>query len=180
MTETWVDAYGLPRFEVSDCGNIRRKSDKRLMKLNLGKNGYLRFTDSTLKKTVNVHRLVLCSFHGNSALECNHKDGVKSNNCLGNLEFVTVSQNALHRVRVLGKHNLQPHYGDDNPARKNPPKGEKHPRAKLSDVAVLKIKELLGKDITKKRIAEDFGVTPSLITRIATGKAWSHLCMIPR
>jgi len=175
MTETWVDAYGLPRFEVSDFGNIRRKSDKRLMKLNLGKSGYLRFTDSTLKKTVNVHRLVLCSFHGNSALECNHKDGLKSNNCLGNLEFVTTSQNALHRVKVLGKHNLWPRYGDDNPARKNPPKGEKHPRAKLTESAVLKIKDLIAKNVTKRRIADDFGVTASMITRISSGRAWTHL-----
>ena len=175
MTETWVDAYGLPRFEVSDHGNIRRKSDRRIMKLHHSTSGYVRFTDSTQKKTVNVHRVVICSFYGNSALECNHKDGVKHNNHLDNLEFVTTSENAKHRVRVLKKHTLRDYCGHNSYTRKNPPKGEKHPRAKLTDSAVLKIKELVAKNVTKKRIAEDFGVTPSIITRISAGTAWAHL-----
>lgn len=170
-----MDAFGLPRFEVSSLGNIRRKLDLKSMKLHKSQSGYLRFTDSTQKKTVNVHRLVLCSFYGDSDLQCNHKDGVKDNNRLDNLEFVTISQNALHRVRVLKKHNLRPFYGDDNPARKNPPKGERHPRAKLTESAVLKIKDLIAKNVTKRRIADDFGVTASMITRISSGRSWAHL-----
>lgn len=48
-----------------------------------------------------LHRIVLEAFVGISNLEGNHKDGDKSNNWLANLEYLTRSENQLHKHRVL-------------------------------------------------------------------------------
>jgi len=47
-----------------------------------------------IRKT--VHSLVMENFY-----EINHKDGNKRNNSIDNLEYVTKSENILHRFRVL-------------------------------------------------------------------------------
>ena len=50
---------------------------------------------------------------------CNHKDGDKSNNCIENLEWCTLSENAIHSYKVLG--NYGPWKGvlpKDNPLSK--------------------------------------------------------------
>jgi hypothetical protein len=54
-------------------------------------------------KTVSVHRAVLEAFNPtrNPLLEVNHIDGNKQNNRLDNLEWVTSSQNKIHRYLLL-------------------------------------------------------------------------------
>ena len=58
-------------------------------------------------KTRLVHRLVAEAFLGPSDLSINHKDGVKDNNHIDNLEYVTRSENTLHAYNVL-KVKLKP------------------------------------------------------------------------
>lgn len=52
-------------------------------------------------KRFKIHRLVLAAFFGESALQVNHKDGVKSNNNLSNLEYCTPKENIAH-AHALG------------------------------------------------------------------------------
>ena len=51
-----------------------------------------------------VHCLVLENFLWESELECNHKNWIKHDNKLENLEWVTKSENQLHRYHVLKKY----------------------------------------------------------------------------
>jgi len=48
------------------------------------------------RKTEFIHRLVLLTFKGKSDLQCNHINGVKTDNILENLEWVTRKENIKH------------------------------------------------------------------------------------
>lgn len=62
------------------------------------------------KRSIAVHRLVAYAFLGSPKdvdMVVNHKDGVKDNNHIDNLEWVSVSKNNHHSVRVLNTHLMR-------------------------------------------------------------------------
>lgn len=88
-------------YQVSDRGRIKSlhcRSSKVLRPLSQGK-GYLQvcLCKNGEKKRYTIHRLVLGAFSGVKGLETNHKDYDRSNNRLDNLEYVTRSENNLHK-----------------------------------------------------------------------------------
>ena len=115
MQETWKPVVGYERtYEVSSLGRVRRSdcTPKRLLKI--GKGSYCNSIDKTtygvvvlslngIVRTRNVHRLVAEAFIPNpqGKKEVNHIDGDKSNNQVGNLEWVSHRENIIHAVRVL-------------------------------------------------------------------------------
>ena len=64
---------------------------------------------------------------------------------------------------------------EDDKIRNGSVKGSKNSSAKLSEEQVKEIKRLLKTDIKQTKIAEDFKVTKSMITRIKKNKAWSYI-----
>ena len=96
------DVYSL----VNRRGNLR--DTPLLLKPALGRGGYLTvvvtFVENGVTKRVckYVHRLVAEKFITNhDSKPCiNHKDGVKTNNTVANLEWVTHSQNDLHAYAI--------------------------------------------------------------------------------
>ena len=114
--EIWKD---IPNYEdyyqASNFGRIKSKdryvnsnikhNDKalrkgKLLKLNIKKNGYLSvdLSKNNRPKTMSVHRIIAKTFLKNYSdnLEVNHKNGIKTDNRLINLEMVTKSQNIIH------------------------------------------------------------------------------------
>lgn len=59
----------------------------------------------------------------------------------------------------------------DNQTNPRMPRGERHPRAKLSEADVLVIRALRGLS-SQSQIARAFGVTQALISHIQTGRIW--------
>ncbi len=55
------------------------------------------------------------------------------------------------------------------------PKGEECPWTKLYEGEVIKIKELILKGFSQKRIADEFKVSQGTISKIRLGKAWRHI-----
>ena len=53
--------------------------------------------------------------------------------------------------------------------------GMRHPRAKLSEADVLEIRRRLAAGEFHRKIADDYGIDPSNVTRIATGENWKSL-----
>ena len=77
----------------------------RMMKPVLGKNGYyyVSLVRDGEKKKYYIHRLMLETFIGNEPdMEVNHKNGVRSDNRLSNIEWVTGKGNMQHCVYTLG------------------------------------------------------------------------------
>lgn len=87
---------------VSEDGKIYF-NDKPLCVVDNGR-GYLATTIQY--KKMYVHRVVLEAFHGPSPrpnMDCNHINGIKSDNRPENLEWCTRSFNVLHSYRVLNR-----------------------------------------------------------------------------
>lgn len=96
--EIWTQIDGFPDYSVSNTGRVwsfKRGGPGQELRQALVK-GYCKVTLSG-KSQRYVHRLVLGAFVGPSKLEVNHKDMNPLNNKLENLEYVTRSQNELHK-----------------------------------------------------------------------------------
>lgn len=115
--EIWKDIKGYEDcYEVSNFGQVRSKDHVvpskggtrlvkgKLKKLFVNKNGYLITTLSRENKlaTFTVHQLVASTFlfGFTKGTDLNHRDGVKTNNFVANLEISNASHNQLHAVRT--------------------------------------------------------------------------------
>lgn len=90
-----LDFINLPNLEISEYGDLRRKSDGFVYKKVKQNNGYLRYKWST------VHKLVALAFVPNvlNKDKINHIDGNKENNHFSNLQWCTHSENMKHAVK---------------------------------------------------------------------------------
>lgn len=101
MTE-WKTIPGYDdKYLVSDDGNVWSNYKHRLLKISTNENdGYCRV--SFCYNVFLIHRIVAMTFLGaEEDKQVNHKDGDKTNNNVENLEWVTCSENASHREKLL-------------------------------------------------------------------------------
>lgn len=111
-TEEWRSIEGWEGYEVSNLGNVRSyiKHGKIINEHHnfVGKSkrsGYYRADlqhKSGKSKTHSIHRLVALTFIPNlsNKSQVNHINGIKTDNRVDNLEWVTASENAKHCIRI--------------------------------------------------------------------------------
>lgn len=174
--EQWRDVVGYEGYyEVSDRGRVRSayrtgvyagrwrpcvmNFPAKEMRLSATPTGYLyvalKWPNEKSRKHL-VHRLVMAAFseQDGSQLQVNHKDGVKANNQLENLEYCTALQNVLHCINVLGK---------------------KRGESKASKIPESAISSIRADTRSLKTIAADYGVTLQAIWMVKKRRNWSHV-----
>jgi|LGOV01.1.fsa_nt_gb hypothetical protein len=115
--EVWKDVVGYDGYNISNKGRIR-SLDKmikignksqflrkgRLLKLQKDRALYLRIRifKNGIRKSVRLHRLVAIAFIPNSfgKREVNHINGIRCDNRVENLEWLTKSENMAHAVKM--------------------------------------------------------------------------------
>ncbi len=162
--EIWKDVTEYPDlFMVSNLGNVWSKRTNKILKPTKTKSGYLTITTRIGGRngkciSKRIHRWVADAFIPNPDNKpfVNHKDGIKTNNVLGNLEWVTAKENAVHAVDlglIKGK------------------RGDESPTAKLTLSEVEIIRKLKG-DYTQREIGLMFNVNKSTIGDIHRNISW--------
>lgn len=86
--------------------NYRKSGRLKKLKSFINSKGYLSLclTNNGKGRTMRVHRLIAMAFlpNKNNLPAVNHKNGVKTDNNVGNLEWCTISHNNTHAYRSLG------------------------------------------------------------------------------
>jgi hypothetical protein len=111
-----VDGYD--NYFIMNNGKVITKGFKKggksfFIKHQKDKNGYSTFHAGKdingKRKHLKIHRLVAESFIPNplNLPQVNHKNGIKTDNRVENLEWVTCSGNQLHASKVLGINNIR-------------------------------------------------------------------------
>jgi len=175
--ENWLPVVGYEGvYEISDRGRFKRiKYGRGVVAVNkprlgtLTADGYRHTVLSRLnkKKSILIHRIVLAAFVGPcpDGKETNHKDGVKDNNWLGNLEYMTPKENTRHAIDVLGIKIGSGSYC-----------GEQHPYTRLTNQQVLDIRaKYAAGGVTLARLGKQYGYTEAGIWKIVRRKSWRHI-----
>ncbi len=158
-------------FKLYKNGNIyrcKRKirfkdgyKDCKLQLMETMSRGYIQIEFRYNDKIMNIrtHRAIWLYFKGEifKGLEPNHKNAIKDDNRLSNLELLTHKENLQH----AHKNGLIKYA-----------KGENSSNHILTERKILRIKKLLKEGITHCKIAKIFDVSRGTITHINTGRNW--------
>jgi len=173
MEEIWKIIPNTKGFYlVSNLGNVKSlkknaSSGGVILKLHLHPKGYYRigiFYENGKRITKSVARLVAENFIPNSENkpQINHINGIKTDNKITNLEWVTNQENMDHSIKILKYRNWKHVIGENCNFNQ------------LTENQVKQIPELL-KSHTALDISKMFNVSPTTITEITSGRSWKHL-----
>lgn len=125
-------------------------------------NGYLGCSIQNkvgLSKRVLVHRLIASAFFGLSKLQVNHKNGIKTDNRVENLEYCTASENLKHSFKLGLSCN----------------KADRHPNSILTNNEAMEVFALATAKHKTSEIAKAYGISQSLVSNIKYGRNYSSV-----
>lgn len=165
--EKWVRISGYEHlYEISNIGRVKSLGNNRfkidkMVKLAKDKNGYsyVCLWKKGLGKKIKIHRLVATAFIPNPDNKpmVNHKNGIKTDNRVKNLEWCSCKENVAHAILS----GLSKRHGSDNPS------------AKLTKSNVRYIRKNFNHNPGK--FSKMFSVTDVTIYNIIRKKTWNKL-----
>jgi hypothetical protein len=180
--EKWVDVDGFEGYyKVSNLGRVKtlsrtvphwkdksvfcvRKEKVLSQKItNMGYCSVALVSPFTNKKSIAVHRLVAIAFYGmQEDKQVNHINGIKTDNRVENLEWVTNKENINHAI----SNGLKPDIS-----------GVGHFKTKLSETDIMNIRERAknGKRGIKVQLAKEYGIYHTAIIKIIKGQTWKNI-----
>lgn len=127
------------------------------------RNGYLYV--GTRDKTFSVHRMLaeLWIENPDNLPQVNHIDGIKTNNTVANLEWVSVSENALH-AHSLGLLKTE-----------NRKRGEECNLTSYPETLIISICEDLSSGMRDIEVEKKYNMKRTYIKELKAGKLWKHI-----
>jgi len=172
LNETWLPVVGFPYYEVSNLGQVRsidrtvldknsqfrKRTGKILAPVTSGSYYQVMLSD---RKMHLVHAIVCTAFHGPKPFpdyEVSHIDGDSHHNN---------ATNVLWESHLVNMRRKQAH--------KTQNQGETCNFVKLTEVQVIRIRELIADGFSDEDIAGWFNVTDRNIRHIKKRRTWKHL-----
>lgn len=178
MEEIWKDVIGFEGYyQVSNLGKVRSLDrivehtySKKLtlkgveMKPQINFGGYcqVRLCKDNNTRGYVIHRLVAQAFIPNpdNKPQVNHINGIKTDNRVENLEWVTHRENAIHAF----KNNLV-----------KTARGEDQGKAKLTEEVVIELRKMRSSGYQYKELAKMTGLTHRTVRAACIGFTWAHV-----
>lgn len=161
-------------YEASNLGRVRRSVTGygtyagRVLQSALNGRGYLMvmLSKGGVPRPFTVHKCVALAFLGpkpTTRHQVNHIDGQRTNNRVGNLEWVTSSEDRLNA------------WSRNAYANREESRGERNHAAKLTAEDVLAIREARRRGVRISELASKYNVRTNTISWAASGRKWGHL-----
>lgn len=155
------------RYAVTKDGRVwshkRNGTDGRWLRFFQDKRGYLRtsLVTNSRPKHFMVHRLVAITFLGKrfDLKFVNHKNGVKTDNRVGNLEWCTMLHNRRHAIKT----GLWTCFGQN------------HYRSKLTVEQVVELRALRSKGWKLVALGARYGISHTAVSYILRRKTWKSV-----
>lgn len=171
-TEEWRDVPGYEGlYQVSNFGRVMRLANtpkcvrERILSPAIrGRYASVSLCINGKPRGIDVHRLVMWAFVGRQGnRHVNHRNGIKTDNRLANLEYCTASENAQHAYNA----GLQP-------SRKG--SGNGYSKLTEDDVRIIRARAARGfKYGERKAFAKAMGIAENTMTDIINRKLWTHV-----
>lgn len=169
--EEWKKVDGFPLYEISNLGRLRSFADShrlgaapedgRILAGGRDKDGYRRAVlcaeGGRVRKSLRMSAMVAAAFIGErpTGTVLRHLNGKRDDDRASNLAFGTQKENIADK-KEHGTHQA----------------GESHPSARLTEAAVLAIRN---SDQSGSKLAAEYGVKTCTISAIRTGRLWPHV-----
>lgn len=149
--ECWRALDRFPGIEVSNAGRVRNTNynHTRVLESWPTSDGYRSVNFKS--KSHLIHRLVMEAFHGKSDLFVNHKNFIRHDNNVENLEYVTAKGNAIH-------------YWTDGVDRE-----------RMDKIVALRSYIHAGYSITPTLGGKLLGMSRNVVSNVGRGFSWGHI-----